>query len=38
MALHWSMRSLYVPVALLLIAAGIDQVRPLSLEEEKDQL
>jgi uncharacterized membrane protein YoaK (UPF0700 family) len=38
MAFHWSMRSLYVPVALLLIAAGIDQVRPLSLEEEKDQL
>jgi uncharacterized membrane protein YoaK (UPF0700 family) len=37
MSLHWNTRSLYVPVAMLAIAAGIDQVRPLSLEEEKDQ-
>lgn len=38
MSLHWNTRSLYVPVAFLLLAAGIDQVRPLSLEEERDQV
>jgi uncharacterized membrane protein YoaK (UPF0700 family) len=37
MSLQWSTRSLYVPVGLLGIAAGIDQVEPLSLEEEKDE-
>ena len=37
MSLRWSTRSLYVPVALLAISAAIDQLRPLSLEEEKDQ-
>ncbi len=37
MSLHWSARSLYVPVGLLVMAAGVDQVRPLSLEEERDQ-
>jgi uncharacterized membrane protein YoaK (UPF0700 family) len=37
MSLHWNIRSLYVAGAMLAIAAGIDQVHPLSLEEEKDQ-
>jgi uncharacterized membrane protein YoaK (UPF0700 family) len=37
MSLEWSIRSLYLPAALLAMAAGIDQLRPLSLEEEKDQ-
>lgn len=37
MSLRWSARSLYIPVALLGMAAVIDQVWPLSLEEEKDQ-
>lgn len=37
MSLEWSTRSLYVPVALLGIAAVIDQVRPLSIEEEKEE-
>jgi len=37
MSLQWSIRSLYVPVGLLGISAGIDLIRPLSLEEEKDE-
>lgn len=37
MSLEWSVRSLYLPVVLLAGAAAVDQLRPLSLEEEKDQ-
>lgn len=33
----WQVRSLFVPVALLCVAIIADQVRPLSVEEEKDQ-
>ena len=32
---HWRLYSLSIPVILLLFAAGIDQVQPISLEEEK---
>lgn len=38
MTLRWNVRSLYVPAALLALAAAVDQTQPLSLEEEKDQL
>ncbi|HEX6823594.1 MAG TPA: YoaK family protein [Candidatus Sulfotelmatobacter sp.] len=34
---HWTVWVLYVPVATLLISAGIDQWRPLAIEEEKEQ-
>lgn len=34
---HWSVGALYLPVVILLIAAGIDQVQPLSIEEEREQ-
>ncbi|MGE5055893.1 MAG: YoaK family protein [Acidobacteriota bacterium] len=34
---HWTVWVLYVPVAILLISAGIDQWRPLAIEEEKEQ-
>jgi uncharacterized membrane protein YoaK (UPF0700 family) len=33
----WQLRGLYVPVALLCLAIGADQILPLSIEEEKDQ-
>ena len=35
---HWSTRSLYLVVVLILLAVGVDQVRPLSLEEEQEQV
>jgi hypothetical protein len=28
---------LYIPVAILIVSAGIDQWRPLAIEEEKEQ-
>jgi uncharacterized membrane protein YoaK (UPF0700 family) len=34
---HWSVWVLYIPVAILVISAGIDQWRPLAIEEEKEQ-
>jgi uncharacterized membrane protein YoaK (UPF0700 family) len=34
---RWSIRALYSAVLLLFLAAGVDQFRPLSLEEEKEQ-
>jgi len=34
---HWSVWVLYLPVALLIVSAGIDQRRPLAIEEEKEQ-
>jgi uncharacterized membrane protein YoaK (UPF0700 family) len=34
---RWSTRCLYVPVLLLVMAAGVDQFHPLSIEEERDQ-
>jgi uncharacterized membrane protein YoaK (UPF0700 family) len=34
---HWSVWALYIPVAILIISAGIDQWRPLAIEEEKEQ-
>jgi uncharacterized membrane protein YoaK (UPF0700 family) len=37
MSLEWSVRSLYLPAALLALAAAVDQLQPLSLEEERDQ-
>lgn len=37
MSLQWGFRSLYLPAALLGLAAAVDQFQPLSLEEEKDQ-
>ncbi len=33
----WAVNSLYVPVILLLLCAGIDQREPLSIEEESDE-
>lgn len=33
----WGVAAMYVAVAPLLVAIGVDQVRPLSTEEEKDQ-
>jgi uncharacterized membrane protein YoaK (UPF0700 family) len=38
MDLRWSTRSLYVPVFLMAVGAAIDQFKPLSIEEEKDQV
>jgi uncharacterized membrane protein YoaK (UPF0700 family) len=38
MSSRWSTHSLYLPFALVILAAGVDQFRPLSLEEEKDQV
>lgn len=38
LSLQWSIRSLYLPAGLLGVAAAVDQVRPLSLEEEEDQV
>lgn len=35
---QWHLKSLYLPCCLLLIAIAADQVRPLSIEEEKQQL
>jgi uncharacterized membrane protein YoaK (UPF0700 family) len=34
---HWQARSLYLPVGILVLAAIIDQMWPLSLEEEQEQ-
>lgn len=34
----WSVGALFVPVFLLLVSVAIDQFRPLSLEEEQDQV
>lgn len=35
--LRWGNLALYLPVGLLVISIGVDQVRPLSIEEERDQ-
>ena len=34
----WKVAALYVPVVIRAISIGVDQVQPLSLEEEKDQI
>jgi hypothetical protein len=34
---RWNVSALYLPVVILVIAAGVDQVRPLSIEEEREQ-
>ena len=34
---HWSVWVLCIPVTILIISAGIDQRRPLAIEEEKEQ-
>lgn len=34
---RWQLRSLFLPILLLLIGIAVDQVRPLSVEEERDQ-
>jgi uncharacterized membrane protein YoaK (UPF0700 family) len=33
----WSVSALYLPVLILVLSAGIDQVQPLSIEEEREQ-
>lgn len=38
LARHWHLKALYLPCALLIAAIAADQVHPLSLEEEKQQL
>ena len=35
---HWSVWVLYIPVAVLIISTGVDQWRPLAIEEEKEQM
>lgn len=35
--LHWSVWVLYIPVAILIVCAGIDHWRPLAIEEENEQ-
>lgn len=37
MDFRWRVATLYLPVVILIAAIAVDQVRPLSLEEEKDQ-
>lgn len=37
MDFRWKVAALYLPVAILIASIAVDQVRPLSLEEEKDQ-
>lgn len=37
LGLRWKLQALYLPVSVLLIAIAIDQARPLSVEEERDQ-
>ncbi len=37
MASRWSARALYLPVLILVGAVVVDQFRPLSIEEEKEQ-
>ena len=34
---HWSFESLLIPVCILAVVIALDQARPLSIEEEKDQ-
>ena len=34
---RWSVAALYLPVFILIVSAGIDQMQPLSLEEESEQ-
>lgn len=34
---RWNVESLYLPVLILVISAGVDQVQPLSIEEEREQ-
>lgn len=36
--LHWYTRAFYLPVALVVISIAVDQFRPLSLEEEHEQV
>jgi len=33
----WRLTSLYLPVLILLVSIAVDQLHPLSIEEEKDQ-
>ncbi|HVO63886.1 MAG TPA: YoaK family protein [Terriglobales bacterium] len=35
---RWSLRAMYIPVAILLLSIVVDQFRPLSVEEEQDQV
>lgn len=35
---QWKIASLYVPVLILVVSAATDQVQPLSIEEEKEQV
>ncbi len=37
MDFRWKVAALYLPVAILIASIALDQVRPLSLEEEKEQ-
>ena len=37
MDVRWKVAALYLPVVLLIVSIAVDQVRPLSLEEENDQ-
>ncbi len=37
MKMHWAIRSLLLPAAIVIATAIIDQVNPLSIEEERDQ-
>jgi uncharacterized membrane protein YoaK (UPF0700 family) len=35
---HWSLRTMYIPAAILFLAVAVDQFRPLSIEEEQEQV
>lgn len=35
---RWSLKTMYIPVGILLLSAMVDQFRPLSVEEEQEQL
>jgi len=37
MDFRWKVAALYLPVVILIASIAVDQVRPLSLEEERDQ-
>jgi uncharacterized membrane protein YoaK (UPF0700 family) len=34
---RWNVSALYLPVLILVLSAGVDQVQPLSIEEEREQ-
>lgn len=37
LVLHWQLKALYIPCLLLALAIAVDQIQPLSLEEEREQ-